>query len=373
MTPNKQPIFIHPNFHKLSGNLVDLLRRFEQYGKQLEFLTEGKIKKLTLFVRPISELGSVNLANYSHLKIHQVPRFYVDPILFSFYVYWKIRKMGSKGCTLIAGDLSLGLIDALLLKHFLGSDCNLQISFHGFDPQKTMISILRKKIINSQSHKFDSVRVVSPNLIELVSNFYKILPSKIFVAPIPLSPEVFRSIPRKTKEKSINFLILGRLHSERGILGAIPLLKRIIESFIDSHIHFIGTGPLENEIQELASSLGILERFHFHGMKTQHELCEMWSNFAILLNFAPLEGYGMAIREACLNGLNVVALKNSGTLRLKQIYGDSIYVFENDQEFISQVSIALKSPMSIESIINLRSLQKTLDYQSIDQLTRSWI
>ena len=108
---------------------------------------------------------------------------------------------------------------------------------------------------------------------------------------LPVSPPVSRQ-QLGVPDRALMLLVLSRLHSKKGIDTAI----RALADIPDAHLCLAGEGPERAQYEGLARSLGLSERVHFLGWRTDRrallEACD------ICLLPSRYEPFGTVIVEA---------------------------------------------------------------------------
>lgn len=123
---------------------------------------------------------------------------------------------------------------------------------------------------------------------------------------------------------------VGRLdHGDKGqhilILAGKELLMRGYHNFI---INFIGSGPSQSYLEDLAEECGLLNNVKFHGMKTQSYIFEHLCDYNVLVQPSIREGFGNTVAEAMAAKLAVIVSSGQGPEEIVD-YGRYGYVFNN--------------------------------------------
>ncbi len=184
----------------------------------------------------------------------------------------------------------------------------VEIQVHGFEK----FNFLRKRLFKYNIKKADLVRVVSLRLKkELVSNF-KVLESKIYIAPVAVDKNKFLE-----KNSSIDlhqeypgkfiFLTVSRLVPVKNIALQFEVIARLSEDIKHKIILLvIGDGPEKNNLKYLVKNLQIEEQVKFLGSGFSLDLVSYYQRADCFLLTSNSEGYGMVIAEAILSDLPVI-------------------------------------------------------------------
>lgn len=111
------------------------------------------------------------------------------------------------------------------------------------------------------------------------------------------------SVSRVEANKRIDWMVRALAEMEK---AAKPLSERI-----DWHLDVAGKGSLIDSLKELAHTLGIGDRVHFHGFVSDERVDELYRDAHIFLMPA-VQGYGIPAIEALTRGLPVLLHRESG-------------------------------------------------------------
>lgn len=125
---------------------------------------------------------------------------------------------------------------------------------------------------------------------------------------VPGGPLRMLSVCRIEANKRIDWL-LRALHTLEQSAEA-PLTGRLSE-LVDWHLDLAGKGSLIAELTQLAQTLGIADRVHFHGFVSDEDLDRLYAAADLFLMPA-VQGYGIPAIEALERGLPVLLHRESG-------------------------------------------------------------
>ena len=371
-------ILLHPNIESVATSLPDLLSRLNDYASSMQKISDSDSNKIHLLIG-ISRQRFLNLepTSYVALNIVRIADRSFFPIYFSIKANFFIHKhlKVQQRLTLIAGDLRASLMPLFLGKLMFRSRVKTQISIHGqFLVNRRRMNLktyLINRILLLAIHKSDSIRVVSNHL---ASEIVKIAPEfrgKVFISPVPVSRGSLKNFPLKISTSKI--ALVGRLHPERGVMGALNLMAVAMLANSDLKLVIAGKGPLELEVRKWIVTSKFKNRILFIGELTQTQVMDLWSEIDIIISNAETEGYGLALREAALHGCRVVAKRNPGTESLAAEYGDAILLYSSAEQFIT----CLESAYSLRNLPidtnRLRAIQEVLDSEARALLIDSWL
>jgi glycosyltransferase involved in cell wall biosynthesis len=127
------------------------------------------------------------------------------------------------------------------------------------------------------------------------------------------SSDLSRGAARKAFALPGNIILLGsvaRLHPLKNLDAAMRLL--VIHQ--DWHLALAGQGPAQPQLENLAKSLGVLERLHFMGELSPAQIGIFLRTLDVFVFPSQAESFGLAAVEAAQAGIPVVA-NDLGVLR----------------------------------------------------------
>lgn len=124
-----------------------------------------------------------------------------------------------------------------------------------------------------------------------------------FLGITPDDPKV-AELRRSARGRTI-LLNVGRLVGYKGQRYAVEALKELP----DCELWLVGKGPLESELRQQASALGIADRLRFFGDVTEADLPRFYhaSDVFVFPSITPNEAFGLVQVEAMASGKPVVA------------------------------------------------------------------
>lgn len=131
--------------------------------------------------------------------------------------------------------------------------------------------------------------------------------AKISLRPY-LLPDPQARLAAPTLRDRHRLIFTGRFHPSKGQEFLIRALPRVIASFPDLEVDFIGEGPSRPACEELARQLGVAGHCHFHGqVKHLHTVFERVGRAAISVATSLDEGFGLILIEAMAMGTPILA------------------------------------------------------------------
>jgi hypothetical protein len=164
--------------------------------------------------------------------------------------------------------------------------------------------------------------------------------------------------------------MVGRLHSERGIAESPSIFEELRVARPKSGILLIGDGAQRAWLEKQLS--GFEPSPEFTGSLKQSDIRDRWPQIHVLLSCAPSESYGMALREALVNGVFVVARKNETTELLQAQFPNVMKIFTNSSEAAILINGFFEQEFSPDMVIAVRQAIKSEQDKYLIQLAKSW-
>jgi glycosyltransferase involved in cell wall biosynthesis len=350
------PIVVLPNLDRTSTSAYELLHRQDTYFKYYKEAAGGSEKALVFFTGNYDDLDANRWNSITPIKLGPSS---IPWLIFPFILVRYLKKEKIKPSFVVAGTpfqpYAIALITRLLLPKL-----KIQVSVHG------EISGVRGKGISGWlKFNFFKATISRANLIRFVTNLqaeqfrpYIANSQKIVVTHVPISlplEERRERIPR-----TIGFV--GRIQSERNVsewAAIAKTLKNLVALVI-------GDGP---ECQEMKKSL---PHAVFLGELSANQLQKRWPEIGVLLSTAPSESFGLAMREAILNGVPVVSRDNAGARELRKLAPELIRIYNQTSEATTLISELLSDPPSQELHKRFRSLFAQEQEASLRRLSAAW-
>jgi glycosyltransferase involved in cell wall biosynthesis len=366
------PIFIQAGIGKSADSPNQLLKRWNNYGQRVKVVTGGEQSKIVVFL-PDSIYAS-SLANLDHLELIPFPNSLFGRVKLIRTLQQYLKKQVSHPVTFIAGDLFISPLIAILMRSFTANSSRLQIQFHGAlynEKIHNLRTYVRVKLMRFSLRASDSVRVVSAFQITEIQRITNCKFKEFVIAPIPIDQKKISY--SRTQHEGLALLFLGRLHEERGMAEFKDFLALLSKSNPSCSINVVGDGPAFEDLVTFSKSIERTIPIKFYGRLDEVAINKQLSRNDLLLSFAPQEGYGLAIREAILSGLYVIAKRNSGTLEVFRNHPEQIELFDSITEAVKLIENFVPPQISEDSLSRLRKAQEERDYERVDALVLSWV
>lgn len=342
--------------------LIETLKRLSAYSNHLEEVSGQKL--VVSFFQKTASLDFESLG--FDLEIHWMKFQYFKFLRTLVYISRYFR-----GWKLIAANLWTDFPILLTTKLLTRNKVWIQISIHGdLYGSKTILPVKLYKFFVSKCLRFaDSCRFVSKELKGAYGDLLGIREDRTLISPIPISNIYLNNQILPFSENGLGYV--GRIHTERGYDEWSRIAKRFHFHNNSATFKIIGGGADFGIFQELMLG-SIAEKTTFYGRLDSETLSKSWSSFHILLSCAETEGYGLAIREAILQGKIVIARRNLGTMSLESMYPQCIHLYTSVEEAVGLLNELWESSIS-NKCSNL--MKKDLIKQnkaSLSALIESW-
>ncbi len=374
MATKGNPIMVLAGIERRSKTSSELLSRLNNYGRAFQSLVNSKDAKLIVFVTYVRKSTEVELQHkFEYLEICSV-KIKTWRLLRQSRLLLRLIKCQGKGShLLIAGHPIFGFLISLLVKLQSRVRHSIQVQFHGdiyLRPQSIKAKeYFRWMMARIQFDIADSTRVVSEHQSKKLFEISNGKSKEIVIGCVPIDPIYFSADLTKPRV-SIGFI--GRLHVERGV----EMLREIVACLLSRHsniqIHIIGDGPEKGSLEQQFRNEAALGKISFLGWLTKEAVIQELETMKILISTAPREGYGLAIREAVLAGVQVVANSSHGANFALRDFPEHVTLYHDSESAIFAIESILETRVSIPATIRARKLQLEKDKHGIETLVRSW-
>jgi len=200
----------------------------------------------------------------------------------------------------------IGAIEGSLLTSFHGYDVNVTPRIYG----KNVYEQLFKKgdlfTVNSLFTASKALALGCPN-------------HKIVKLPVGVNLSDYSFKERKpSSDRVIKIITVARLIEKKGLEYSIKAVAKVICSHPNILYRIIGDGSLQKSLSTLILDLGLSDKIHLLGWKTQNELRELYDDSHIFIlssitsDNGDQEGQGLVLQEAQAMGLPVLSTLHNG-------------------------------------------------------------
>ena len=219
-----------------------------------------------------------------------------------------------------------------LVVHFRGSDASAQGRLGLLRGRyRRLLAIAAGVIVKS--------RPMADTLLSLGAR-----PDRLLISPSGANPDLFYgSSPAQAPPK---LLAVGRFVAKKGPLQTIRAFSQLCLTleYLDPEpsLWMVGEGPLLKQARSLVRNLGLQNRVHFLGMCSQEQVAGLMRQVRAFVQHSMVapdgdsEGNPVAVMEAQLSGLPVVATRHAGIPEVVLDGQSGLLVEEGDETAMAQ-------------------------------------
>jgi len=105
-------------------------------------------------------------------------------------------------------------------------------------------------------------------------------------------------VPDAADEDQLQLLFVGRLKETKGVRQLIHAFARLADDIPEVTLKIVGNGPLQSELEEIATNKGINNRVMFTGRLSNEDLPEIYSESALFVLPSTAEGFPRTVLES---------------------------------------------------------------------------
>jgi len=159
-------------------------------------------------------------------------------------------------------------------------------------------------------HAADYVMALSPMARDLL--YEAGVQREIDIVPNMIDTDFFRPGP-SVASPPLRLIVVGNLVQRKGIHHLLEAVAELVSTDgLPLQLEVVGKGECRQELECLATSLGIARQVHFHGEKSQVEVRDLLRQCHIYVSSSLTESFGVAVIEAMSVGLPVVVTRSGG-------------------------------------------------------------
>jgi colanic acid/amylovoran biosynthesis glycosyltransferase len=285
-------------------------------------------------------------------RTHQLRRFWQKSVLRQPIMIYRsearrlrdeLDRADAKVLHIYFGHIGVHLLPFLELEH----RTPVVVSFHGADAQidfdRPVFKDAMQRVFSLASHLLVRSESLGERLISHGAPKEKI---RLHRTGLPLGEIAFcqRETPA---DGAWNVLQACRLIPKKGLLTSLRAFARFAERWPKATFTIAGSGPMLDELKQIAASLGIAGKMRFVGFIPQSQLrvLELESHFFLhpseLGPDGDQEGVPNAMLEAMASGLPVLATRHGGIPEAVEHGVSALLVAERDSVALAREWIAL--------------------------------
>lgn len=162
----------------------------------------------------------------------------------------------------------------------------------------------------------------------------------------------------------------GRLIKLKGHVYAIKMLKILLETYPNAHLHFFGDGPYKDTIQKEVEQLQLTEKVHFHGY-IHNLLGELQKcDFAVLPSV--YESFGLVFLDCFAVGIPAVAFDLPAGNEIVRNRETGILVRPYDVQELAKAATELCEDANLRRQLVVNSRKSLLEDFSIDRMAKDY-
>jgi glycosyltransferase involved in cell wall biosynthesis len=190
-----------------------------------------------------------------------------------------------------------------------------------------MLSSLQLRVHRVLAPRVDGFVVFSSQGVERLRRL-GVDPGRVEVSVQSADLEGFRGVSteRDTSGRLVGVLCVGRLVPDKNLGQLIEAFAECAFAEGEAELELCGTGPLEGELRELASRLGVPVRFR--GFVAPEELPAVYASADVLALVSTYEPFGVTVREAAAAGLPVICTERAGAAGDVAVDGENALVVD---------------------------------------------
>ena len=297
-----------------------------------------------------------------------------NPLLFSFKCS-RILSQNNVPFILVSADPWFTFLSTLIISRIFRKNSRLQLQLHGQYVTKSTSRIgswVTRTYISNCIRLADQTRFVSQAEFEHFQGLKELQESDLILIPVPLNREFMEDIPSKSPNpRPFSLGFVGRFHKERGLDTFLVIASKLRRLNPNLKLIAIGDGPEKKQFSsQLASIFG--QDFAAHPFLTPMELKHHMAEIGVLLSTAPKEGYGLAIREAILRGIPVLATTSGGASNLQVKVESDCILLCSEEDSMEDLNSKFHQLFYSEFSPSQLAPRLGLGFQSTDDLVIAW-
>jgi glycosyltransferase involved in cell wall biosynthesis len=349
--------------------------RLALYGLYLKKLSSLVPLQLVVFSASMNSLGKSS--RIKHAQVYSLSKPTMNPLKYAVTSSKLVKKNNYEVKLIFATDPWESFLSSYFLRIMLRRKIPIYTQVHADIGDKKWKKIsfrnyLRYYLAKLTLPKSDAVRCVGYEQAKNLNRDFNIAEKIIFIIPVPIRiPNRVAKISQ-VRPRTIGFV--GRIHKDRGIKEFTELIS--VLSSIDSRfgVVIVGNGDLEKQLNTDLSKILAPQRLKFFGHIPNDRLFSIWPEIGVLASTASVESYGMAMREALVNGVPIWTSKSSGSKDLLMITKNSnAHKIISLNQSISRIStdfdLLMNSLVANKIKLNIKSKNKEIPRL----LASSWI
>lgn len=162
-----------------------------------------------------------------------------------------------------------------------------------------------------------------------------------------------KEIKKKYNIKDDDFvsLFVGRIGKEKNIDFLIESYANVVKKYKNAKLLIVGTGPLEEELKNLAKKLNILDNCIFTGKVEYKDIPIFYNISNVLLTASHYETQGLTLMEAFASSKPVLCINDESFIDVV-INNYNGYIFKNKSELTQLILKLIENKRLLENLEN---------------------
>lgn len=234
------------------------------------------------------------------------------------------------------GRIMLGAIDAGIVEG------PVSVAFYGYDITRELL----KHGNDVYAEMFDRVSVLLPNSDYLGGRLRGVgaPAAKVRLHRLGIRLDDFESVDRRGRSEAPTALAVGRFVEKKGFEHLVRAVA-LAGDRSGFRVRIVGDGPLRADLEALASSLGVADRFEFVGWLPNAEVgrvmrdADLFVAPSVTAEDGDMEGMPLVIAEAMATGLPVIGTRHSGIPEAVRDGENGILLEERDEPGLAEALV----------------------------------
>jgi len=219
--------------------------------------------------------------------------------------------------------------------------------------------------------KAQTLRVVSERIKNSVVSTFSFPVSRIFVLPIFVDVRAIQAatggVDLHKKYSQFNFIILmaSRFSKEKNIDLGIRTMGQIVESYPQTGLIIVGSGPEEEKLKSLVEKKGLVKNIKFESWTK--DIFSYYKSADLFLLASNYEGYGLTVIEAMASGCPILMTDVGCAGETVKNEDSGLVVFVGDENNLSVVLKRVIEDKNLRERIGLNGLKYVEGFNSVDR------
>jgi rhamnosyl/mannosyltransferase len=245
------------------------------------------------------------------------------------------------------------------------------VTYHSDIVKQKWLKTLLKPLDTAFLRKMNKVIATSQQYADTSPNL-KHLSHKVKVIPICLDKTLYPK-PKLSECHKINnkfgnnfLLFIGQLRYYKGLHLLIEAMRDI-----NTNLVIIGTGPLEQKLQQMIKNLSIKNVHFIGGVDDQKKVNYLYSCYSVILpSHLRSEAFGISLLEGCMFGKPLISCKIGTGTEYVNMDNCNGFVTAPDSQSLKNAINKLLQNSSLAKTMGENSLKRFDSYFSIDMLEK---